>query len=151
MPNMQTKLKIYTGLLSLNRAVVSWQEITALTRSYSQWLYLHTDHGARRIAPRRQRPDPTAPGSWTHTYSNNISQGDLNPIEHVWDQLGRAVQARLNANSTRADLRRFLVDELDRLPQDNVQRLVFHPECFKNEKVPLLGPYPPVHIPLRGH
>ena len=41
---------------------------------------------------------------------------DLNPIEHVWDQLGRAVQARMNVNSTRADLRRFLVDELDRLP-----------------------------------
>ena len=114
---------------------------------------------------------------------------DLNPIEHVWDQLGRAVQARLNVNSTRSDLRRFLVEEWDRLPQDNVQRLVhsmrrrcaaciaarggpthywcnesikwlwsplrvFHPECFKNEKVPLLGPYPPpppVHIPLRGH
>ena len=103
---------------------------------------------------------------------------DLNPIEHVWDQLGRVVQARLNVNSTRADLRRFLVEEWDRLPQDNVQRLVhsmrrrcaaciaarggpthywcnesikwlwsplrvFHPECFKNEKVPLLGPYPP--------
>ena len=49
---------------------------------------------------------------------------DLSPIEHVWDQLGRAVQARLNVNSTRADLRRFLVEEWDRLPQDNVQRLV---------------------------
>ena len=49
---------------------------------------------------------------------------DLNPIEHVWDQLGKAVQARLNVNSTRADLRRFLVEEWDRLPQDNVQRLV---------------------------
>ena len=48
---------------------------------------------------------------------------DLNPIEHVWDQLGRAIQARLNVNSTRTDLRRFLV-EWDRLPQDNVQRLV---------------------------
>ena len=111
---------------------------------------------------------------------------DLNPIEHLWDQLGRAVQACLNVNSTRADLRTFLVKEWDRLPQDNVQRLVhsmrrrcaaciavrggpthywcnesikwlwsplrvFHPECFKNDKVPLLGPYPPVHIPLRGH
>ena len=49
---------------------------------------------------------------------------DLNPIEHVWDQLGRAVQARLNVNSTRADLRMFLVEEWDRLPQDNVQRMV---------------------------
>ena len=53
-----------------------------------------------------------------------IDSPDLNPIEHVWDQLGRAVQARLNVNSTCADLRRFLVEEWDRLPQDNVQRLV---------------------------
>ena len=114
-----------------------------------------------------------------------IDSPDLNPIEHVWDQLGRVVQARLNVNSTCADLRRFLVEEWDRLPQDNVQRLVhsmrrrcaaciaarggpthywcnesikwlwsplrvFHPECFKNEKVPLLGPYPPCTYPSPG-
>ena len=49
---------------------------------------------------------------------------DLNPIEHAWDQLGRAVQTRLNVNSTRADLRRFLLEEWDRLPQNNIQRLI---------------------------
>ena len=76
MPTMQTKHTIYTGLLSLNRAVVSCQEIT------------HAEYPA-----------------------------------YMWDQLGRAVQVRLNVNSTRADLRRFLA-EWDRLPQDNVQRLV---------------------------
>ncbi len=49
---------------------------------------------------------------------------DLNPIEHLWDQLGRAVQTRLHAQSTLADLRRILVEEWDRLPQHRVQRLV---------------------------
>ena len=41
---------------------------------------------------------------------------DLNPIEHAWNQLGRAVQTRLNVDSTRADLRRLLLEEWDRLP-----------------------------------
>ena len=49
---------------------------------------------------------------------------DLNPIEHAWDQLGRAVQTRLNMDSTRADLRRFLLEEWDRLPQNIIQRLI---------------------------
>ena len=49
---------------------------------------------------------------------------DLDPIEHAWDQLGRAVQARLNMDSTRADLRRFLLEEWDRLPQNIIQRLI---------------------------
>ena len=40
---------------------------------------------------------------------------DLNPIEHAWDQFGRAVQTRLNVDTTRADLQRFLL-EWDRLP-----------------------------------
>ena len=49
---------------------------------------------------------------------------DLNPIEHAWDQLGRPVQTRLNVDSTRADLRRFLLEAWDRLPQNNIQRLI---------------------------
>ena len=49
---------------------------------------------------------------------------DLNHIEHDWDQLGRTVQTRLNVDSTRADLRRFLLEEWDRLPQNNIQRLI---------------------------
>ena len=49
---------------------------------------------------------------------------DWNPIEHAWGQLGRAVQTRLNVDSTRADLRRFVLEEWDRLPQNNIQRLI---------------------------
>ena len=40
---------------------------------------------------------------------------DLNPIEHVWDQLGRAVRQRLNINSTLVDLRRYMLEEWDRI------------------------------------
>ena len=191
---MQTKHKMFSldychwiGPWSRGKKSLHWRDPTA------SGCTLHTDYGVGRIAPRRQRSTPTSPGSWTHTYSNNISQGltwsacsqDLNPIEHVWDQLGRAAQARLNVNSTCADLRRFLVEEWDRLTQNNVQLLVhsmhrrcaaciaarggpihywcnesikwlwsplrvFHPECFKNEKVPLLGPYPPCTYPSPG-
>ena len=49
---------------------------------------------------------------------------DLNPTEHVWDQLGRAVRQRLNINSTIVDLRRYLLEEWDHLPMANVQRLI---------------------------
>ena len=48
-------------------------------------------------------------------------------IEYLWNQfnkLGRAVHMHLRAQSTPADLRRFLVEEWDRLPQNSVQRLV---------------------------
>ena len=54
---------------------------------------------------------------------------DLNPIEHLWDQSGRAVHMRLHAQSTLADLRRSLVEEWDSLPQNSVQRLVNSVRC----------------------
>ncbi|CAH1253196.1 Hypp1108 [Branchiostoma lanceolatum] len=38
---------------------------------------------------------------------------DLNPIEHLWDQLGRAVRARVTERTTLADLGRLLVEEWD--------------------------------------
>ena len=49
---------------------------------------------------------------------------DLNPIEHLWDQLGRAVRARVTEATTLADLRRFLVEEWDAIPQVRITRLV---------------------------
>ena len=49
---------------------------------------------------------------------------DLDPIEHAWGQLGRAVHTRLNVDSTHAVLRRILLEEWDRLPQNNIQRLI---------------------------
>ena len=45
------------------------------------------------------------------------SSPDLNPIEHLWDQLGRAVRARVTNTTTLADLRQMLVEEWDAIPQ----------------------------------
>ena len=52
------------------------------------------------------------------------SSPDLNPIEHLWDQLGRAVHARVTNTATLADLRQMLVEEWDAIPQQCVTRLV---------------------------
>ena len=49
---------------------------------------------------------------------------DLNPIEHLWDQLGRAVYARVTHGTTLADLKQMLVEEWDAMPQQNVAKLV---------------------------
>ena len=143
MSTMQTKHKMfcldYTGLLSLNRTVVSWQEITTLTRSYSQWLYptyrpWSQAHCSKTTTPDTHRArivDAYLQQQHITRIDWSACSQDLNPIEHVWDQLGRAAQVRLNVNSTCADLRRFLVEEWDRLTQDNVQLLVhsMHRRC----------------------
>lgn len=49
---------------------------------------------------------------------------DLNPIEQLWDQLAKAVAARVQLDSTVNDLRRFLQEEWQRIPQIRIQRLV---------------------------
>ncbi|CAH1256352.1 BCAN [Branchiostoma lanceolatum] len=49
---------------------------------------------------------------------------DLNPIEHLWDQLGRAVRARVTERTTLADLGRLLVEEWNAIPQHRIARLV---------------------------
>ena len=42
---------------------------------------------------------------------------DLNCIDHVWDVLGRPFQKKMTEHSTMADLRRFLGEEWQRIPQ----------------------------------
>ena len=49
---------------------------------------------------------------------------DLNPIEHLWDLLGRAVRNRVNNATTVQELRQIVVDEWDAIPQQRVQRLI---------------------------
>lgn len=49
---------------------------------------------------------------------------DLNPIEHLWDELGRAVRRRVTDQTTLADLRELLVEEWDVIPQQRVRTLV---------------------------
>ena len=52
------------------------------------------------------------------------SRPDLNPIENLWDQLGRAVRARVTNTTTLADLRQMLVEEWDAIPQQCVTWLL---------------------------
>ena len=48
---------------------------------------------------------------------------DLNPLEHLWDQLKRAVSARINANTNIADLAQMLAEEWNAIPQQRATRL----------------------------
>ena len=49
---------------------------------------------------------------------------DLNPIEHLWDQLKRSVCRRITEYSTLADLAQLLQEEWTAIPQRRVSRLV---------------------------
>ena len=49
---------------------------------------------------------------------------DMNPIEHVWDMLGRALASRQRQPVTLDELQAALEDEWRRLPQDRVRRLI---------------------------
>ena len=48
---------------------------------------------------------------------------DLNPIEHVWDKLGRAVRKRRTLHNTLLNLRQLL-EEWIRIPQRYIQTLI---------------------------
>lgn len=49
---------------------------------------------------------------------------DMNPIEHLWDQLKRRVRARKPAPQTVAELKIALEEEWEAIPQANVQNLI---------------------------
>ena len=49
---------------------------------------------------------------------------DLNPIEHLWDELGRRVRNREPAVSTLRELFKALLEEWDRLPRLTRMKLV---------------------------
>ena len=49
---------------------------------------------------------------------------DLNPIEHVWDMIGRAVRGRANQPRTLAQLGRALQEEWDKIPQQAIRNLI---------------------------
>ncbi|GFV08379.1 transposable element Tcb2 transposase [Trichonephila clavipes] len=69
---------------------------------------------------------------------------DLNPIEHVWDILGRRIAARQPPPTCLPELRRALFDEWCNIPQDQIdnlilsmpRRLPFHFPKGHNGKVP---------------
>ncbi|GFT83173.1 transposable element Tc3 transposase [Trichonephila clavipes] len=49
---------------------------------------------------------------------------DLNPIEHVWDMLGRRIAARQPPLTSLPELRRALLDEWCNIPQDQIDNLI---------------------------
>ncbi|GFT19277.1 transposable element Tcb1 transposase [Trichonephila clavipes] len=49
---------------------------------------------------------------------------DLNPIEHVWDMLGRRIAAQQPPTTSLLELRRALLDEWCNIPQDQIDNLI---------------------------
>lgn len=49
---------------------------------------------------------------------------DLNPIEHLWDELKRRVRARNPAPSSLEELKAALLEEWEGIPQDTVKKLI---------------------------
>ncbi|GFV70680.1 transposable element Tc3 transposase [Trichonephila clavipes] len=49
---------------------------------------------------------------------------DLNPIEHVWDMLGRRITGRQLPFTCLPELRRALLDEWCNIPQDQIDNLI---------------------------
>ena len=49
---------------------------------------------------------------------------DLNPIEHLWDQLGRAVRKRVTNATILAGLRQILINECNAIPQQRIATLI---------------------------
>ncbi|GFT14993.1 transposable element Tcb2 transposase [Trichonephila clavipes] len=49
---------------------------------------------------------------------------DLNPIDHVWDMLGRRISARQPPPTCLPELRRALLDEWCNIPQDQIDNLI---------------------------
>ena len=49
---------------------------------------------------------------------------DLNPIEHLWDELDRRVRQRQNTPQTLPQLANALQEKWRRIPQDRIRRLI---------------------------
>ncbi|GFW80080.1 acyl-CoA synthetase family member 2, mitochondrial [Trichonephila clavipes] len=49
---------------------------------------------------------------------------DLNPIEHVWDMLGRRIAAHQHSPTCLPELRRALLDEWCNIPRDQIDNLI---------------------------
>ncbi|GFS73833.1 transposable element Tcb1 transposase [Trichonephila clavipes] len=63
---------------------------------------------------------------------------DLNPIEHVWDMLGRRIAARQPLPTCLPELRRALLDEWCNIPRLSEFRFFLHVErsCFSSFSAP---------------
>ncbi|GFW81925.1 transposable element Tcb2 transposase [Trichonephila clavipes] len=59
---------------------------------------------------------------------------DLNPIEHVWDALGRRITARLHHPENTQQLKQMLIEEWALLPQEMLHQLVLSMRRRLSEK-----------------
>ncbi|GFX09347.1 transposable element Tc3 transposase [Trichonephila clavipes] len=66
-----------------------------------------------------------------HPYGFPAYSQDLNPIEHVWDMLGRRIAIRQPPPTCLPELRRALLDEWCNIPQDQIDNLIrsMHRRC----------------------
>ncbi|GFV98333.1 transposable element Tc3 transposase [Trichonephila clavipes] len=60
---------------------------------------------------------------------------DLNPIEHVWDTLGRRIAARLHHPKNTQQLKQMLIEEWALLPQEMLHQLVLNNMLHKDETI----------------
>ena len=49
---------------------------------------------------------------------------DLNPIDHIWDELERRLQARQNVPNNVAELRQALPGEWQAIPRERIRRVI---------------------------
>ncbi|CAF4866459.1 unnamed protein product [Pieris macdunnoughi] len=47
---------------------------------------------------------------------------DINPVEHLWDELKQRVRARNPAHSSLEELKAALLEEWEGIPQDTVEK-----------------------------
>ncbi|GFT82104.1 transposable element Tc3 transposase [Trichonephila clavipes] len=59
---------------------------------------------------------------------------DLNPIEHLWDALGRRIAALLHHPENTQQLKQMLIEGWTLLPQEMLHQLVLTTSAMKTEK-----------------
>ena len=72
--------------------------------------HLHINPYLRNLGPNAILQDDNARPHRARIITEYLQ--NLNPIEHLWDQLGRAVYARVTHRTTLADLKQMLVEEI---------------------------------------
>ncbi|GFX27344.1 transposable element Tc1 transposase [Trichonephila clavipes] len=68
---------------------------------------------------------------------------DLNPIEHVWDALGRRIAARLHHLENTQQLKQMLIEEWVLLPQEMMHQLVLRMRRRSEATIAVMGGYIP--------
>ncbi|GFX97139.1 transposable element Tcb2 transposase [Trichonephila clavipes] len=64
---------------------------------------------------------------------------DLNPIEHVWDALGRRIAARLHHLEKTQQLKQKLIEECANLPQEMLHQLILSMQKLCEATIAFLG------------